>query len=245
MSYRLIVYFLVSLVACSGCNLSFSTKRSVYSQYGVFAGRAKPDSAAQVLIKPFRDSLSARMDVVIGTSEMELVKQQPESTLGNFCADAILDYTLTLLPEKRIHASVINYGGLRIPALPKGEITVGKIYELMPFDNFITVVWISGDSLQSLCNTIAAAGGWPVAGLSFRIENKKAVDIKVQNAPVVTSSEYGIVVSDYLANGGDNMTMLRTDKMTTTGVFMRDALINYIKSLDKPITVSLEQRIVK
>ena len=52
--------------------------------------------------------------------------------------------------------AVINYGGMRIPAIPKGPITRGKIFELMPFDNLLVVVRLDVSILTQFINHMAA-----------------------------------------------------------------------------------------
>ncbi|MBL0145080.1 MAG: 5'-nucleotidase C-terminal domain-containing protein [Chitinophagaceae bacterium] len=43
----------------------------------------------------------------------------------------------------------MNYGGIRLPAIPAGNITRGKIFELAPFDNIIVLQKISGKTFQA------------------------------------------------------------------------------------------------
>lgn len=228
----------------SGCALTFSPYASSYKQIGINDSVAM-DTTVERLIKPYRDSLNRRMNVVLGFSERELDKAQPESLLGNFSADALLSFTKQILPNEKVDAAVINYGGLRIPALPMGPITVGRVYELMPFDNFLVVTWLPSDSIVKLCNAIAKAGGWPVSGISFRIKDTIAENIRINNEALRHGELYGIVVSDYLLNGGDNMTMLQSQRFINTGILMRDALIQYIRNAQQPITASLDKRIMR
>ena len=97
----------------------------------------KADSGLLKLLMPYTDSVHKSMDAVIGFSINGLTKKQPESILGNFMADC-----MKVMAEKKFHQKVeiafINYGGMR-SYIPKGEIFVEKIYELMPFDNLIVL----------------------------------------------------------------------------------------------------------
>ena len=67
--------------------------------------------------------------------------------------------------ETHVDAAFINYGGIR-SYLPKGDITIGRIFELMPFDNLIVLQEIKGDTLLSFLNFIAERNGWPISGIS-------------------------------------------------------------------------------
>ena len=55
-------------------------------------------------------------------------------------------------------------------------------------------------------------------------------------------SEIRVLTSDYLANGGDNMTFFRNKKQTKVGMKVRDAIINYCISKDT-ITSKIDNRI--
>jgi len=140
----------------------------------------------------------------------------------------------------------VNYGGLRVPLLPAGNITKGMIFELMPFDNFLTVMELKGNVVQQLFDHIAAQGGWPVAGVRFEIFDGKASEIQISNKPLEEERIYQIIISDYLADGGDNLLFLRLEKRTNTGIFIRDAILEYLQKQThegKPIATHLDNRV--
>ena len=100
------------------------------------------------------------MMVIIGHSDIPLTKAQPESTLGNFMADAMLVAGQRIDPD--VVAAIGNYGGIRLPYIAPGPITRGKVYELMPFDNTLNIIEIPGAVLQQFCDAMAARKGWPM-----------------------------------------------------------------------------------
>jgi 2',3'-cyclic-nucleotide 2'-phosphodiesterase (5'-nucleotidase family) len=122
----------------------------------------------------------------------------------------------------------MNYGGLRIPVLSKGDITIGRIYELMPFDNFLVLMKIKGSVLQEVLHHIAADGGWPVSGIKMKIVNGKAYEVFINNELLQDEREYQLLISDYMADGGDKLEMLKNISYDNSGVFVRDAVISYI-----------------
>jgi len=141
---------------------------------------------------------------------------------------------------------LLNNGGLRA-SLPHGEITRGKIFELMPFENEMIVLELDGETTLELVNFIAEKGGMPVAGLTLVIENNKPQNITINGKPFDKNKTYKVVTSDYLANGGDKLSMLNkrlNDKLT--GIKIRDAIIEYFIEQNKKgvtITSSLDGRI--
>src|SRR5690606_17639066 len=100
------------------------------------------DADVAAMIQPYKTELDKTMNEVIGYSEVELVKQRGESTLGNFVADAMLKKSIEAY-GKDIDMAAITIGGLRNP-LPEGKIMLKAVYELMPFENSVYVLKLSG-----------------------------------------------------------------------------------------------------
>jgi 2',3'-cyclic-nucleotide 2'-phosphodiesterase (5'-nucleotidase family) len=242
----LIANFLLATFFLSSCNSPLQVSSSNNTIYKISQSDVQ-DSATLKMIQPYHDSLSLKMDVVISVSEIELTKVQPEGTLGNFCADAMMNYVRDILYQQ-VDISLINNGGFRLPSLPKGNITVGKIYELLPFENQMVLQKISGADVQLLCDLIASKGGWPVSGITFKIENGKASQIKIGNENLRIDKMYDVLSSDYLANGGDDLTMLKKYSYLPLNITMRNAMLAYLEYLmksGKKINSTIEGRIYK
>lgn len=185
------------------------------------------------------------MNDVVGVCDESLEKKQPESSLGNFMVDAFF----VMAAEKyntKVDAAFMNYGGIRLNQLPAGNVTRGKIFELMPFDNLLVLQKIKGDVLQQFLDLTASKGGVPVAGLTMQIKDKKAVNVQIGGKALDAGAVYTIVNSDFVANGGDNADMLRRIPQVSNGYLMRDALFDYIrvlKSKGKNISGAVENRV--
>lgn len=168
------------------------------------------------------------MDVVIGKTTVPLTKSQPECTMGNFAVDAQMEYSKKI--DEEVQIAVINQGGLRINYLAPGDITVGNIYEIMPFDNTLSILEVNGEQIDSLCNHIIKYGGWPISGLSFTVsKDLKAINIKVNGKALHPHFVYKVATSDYLANGGDNCIFFTKCKRKNYNIFIRDMLLDYLK----------------
>lgn len=221
------------------CNPVYQATSVKYNGYKVMNMRI--DSSVQNFLKPYSDSMNSSMSAVLATLETDLEKGQPECTLGNFMADAMF-----VMAEKKYgqkpDAAFVNFGGIRLPLVKAGFITRGKIYELFPFDNILLLVKIKGDVLQQFLDHISGRGGWPVAGMTMQIKDKKAVNIVIGNAPIEMNKEYKIALGDYTANGGDDAAMLKGLPQINNGYLMRDAFIDYASALKK-INTQLEKRV--
>jgi 2',3'-cyclic-nucleotide 2'-phosphodiesterase (5'-nucleotidase family) len=239
---RIFFYFFTATLSLS-CSPVYKASKIEYIDYSV--QQKQPDSSIISFLKPYADSVNNSMNVVIATLANDVDKKQPESTLGNLMADG-----MKMMAEKyynmQVDAALINFGGIRLPSLKAGNITRGKVFELMPFDNIIILQKLKGDVLQQFLDHIAGRGGWPVAGITMQIKEKKAVNVMVNNQPIDLNKTYTIANSDYIANGGDNCEMLIKVPQINKGYLLRDALIDYFNSFakeGKTISVQLQNRV--
>ena len=237
-------YSLVILLIFSySCSPVFKASSVQYKDYQVESQRK--DSSLQTFLQPYSDSVNSSMNTVLGQLAVDLDKRQPESSLGNFMADA-----MKIMAEKYYKTTVdgafINYGAIRLNAIKAGTITRGRIFELMPFDNIIILQKIKGTVLQEFLDHIVGRGGWPVAGITMQIKDKKAVNVLIAGKPIDPNMTYTIANSDYVANGGDNSEMLKVIPQINNGFLLRDALIEYVQSFtqkSQSITATIQNRV--
>ena len=178
---------------------------------------------------PMKQQLGVKMNVVIGVAAETMKGHAPESLLSNFSADVYRQAGTDYLGQP-VDISIVNLGGLRTE-IPAGNITVGKVFELMPFENELVILWLKGDKLQDLIQYFASVGGEGISGIRMEISNGKAVNVTVNGKPIETEMLYSIATSDYLAGGNDKMFQLaKYEKRQNTGIKLRDILMNYIKN---------------
>ena len=240
-----LIYLFPLLVFICITHYSFSQTATIDFEDYRIDNQSNVDSSIIMMLKPYKDSIQHSMTAVIGFSIKGLAKRQPESALGNFMADAMKAMAEKKF-NKKIDIAFVNYGGIR-SYLPKGDITTGMIYELMPFDNLVVLQEVKGEVLQKFLDKMAARDGWPVSGLQMGIKNKKAVNILIGNQPISKTTTYLVANSDYIANGGDDCDMLRGIEQININYLFRDALIEYVLSMTrqgKSIDTVTENRIV-
>ena len=160
-SFQFKLFFVVLLASCQ----TFYQPRSVQFKDYRITKSAPSDQQLAALLKPYGDSVNKSMNDVIAVAEINLEKKQPEGTLGNILADAMLAVAKQKY-KTAVDASFINYGGIRLPSIPAGDITRGKVFELAPFDNIIVLLKLNGKVLTEFLNHLSLRNGWPVAGAS-------------------------------------------------------------------------------
>jgi 2',3'-cyclic-nucleotide 2'-phosphodiesterase (5'-nucleotidase family) len=204
------------------------------------------DPLVEALILPYRSKLEGQMNEVIGKSAKELTYGGAVSLMGNWATDILLAQSSKYY-GKNIDFATVNQGGLRIRSLPKGDITRGKMYELMPFENMLVVLTTDSAGVQQFINYMASRGGWPISGVRYSIRDSKPENIFIGGQQLRGGRNYTFALSDYSANGGDNTEFLKTMKRTDLNKLMRDAFIEGVIETTKQgklVDAELDNRIV-
>jgi 2',3'-cyclic-nucleotide 2'-phosphodiesterase (5'-nucleotidase family) len=191
---------------------------------------AHPELSA--LVKPYKDSVNKLMNDTIAFSAVKLVKAGPNGTLGHFLTDVILSKTREVT-KKHVDAAILNPGGIRLNMLTAGPVTRSKLFELLPFDNQVVLLSMTSKMLQEFLDYTASKGGWPMTGISYKLQTSKATEIKIGDADLNSDKTYIIALPDYVANGGDDAIMLKAIPQSATGLLMRDVVIYYLAELHR------------
>ncbi|SES95949.1 5'-nucleotidase C-terminal domain-containing protein [Hymenobacter actinosclerus] len=208
-------------------------------------GKSIPDDArATATIVPYREKVVSQMMTVLGNAPVALTKNSGESLLSNFVADLQRTEASKAL-GRPIPLGVMTNGGLRAP-IPAGPVTVGTVFELMPFENQLVVLDAPGPVVQQLFD-YAARTKMAVSGATFTVTPEgKPSAILIGGQPFDASRNYPIAISDYLAGGGDAMAFFKPLKPEGTGVLLRNAIMDYIKqqtAQGKPVQAAIEGRV--
>jgi len=229
---------LLLLLLTLGFGFQCKTKTPVYktqtTQYRVQQDTSTFSNVNSLsFIELYKDSLNKSMNTVLVFSKQALTKELPEGNLGNYCADACLRQAETICKKMNLEKPdfcFLNHGGLRA-SLPKGNITIGNVFELMPFENELVYMKVSRSILDSILNYTAIKGGAPVSGIKFQLKNNGVAAVIIRDRTIDTTKEFLIITSDYIANGGDGYSFLKTEKTISLGIKVRDALMNDLKNI--------------
>jgi 2',3'-cyclic-nucleotide 2'-phosphodiesterase (5'-nucleotidase family) len=218
------LFFILSISACKAHYLVNKQEEKLYK----INASVSSDTISQIdaYIKPYRDSLSKTMNEVIGEAAGDFTKDKNGGSLGALIVEAMDDYISSHkknLPS--FQGSLTNPGGIRISQITKGPITLGKIFELLPFENEMVVVVVKESILPQWEELINKKGGWPCTS------KKIFLPVGAENVDEITGNKlYYLATNDYVANGGDDCTFLKDCKQITTGATLRTILIEYIKT---------------
>jgi 2',3'-cyclic-nucleotide 2'-phosphodiesterase (5'-nucleotidase family) len=206
------------------------------------------DTAIERYIKPYKAHLDKDLNTVLAYAPENIDKNgQWQSTLGNLFADITLQKCNLIFnsrEKKSIDICLLNHGGLR-SIISKGSVTTKTAYEIMPFENSAQVLALKGLQIKDITTYILKEKKpHPLAGMIFTIKNGNSENIQIQGKPLELDKIYYVVTSDYLANGGDNMTFFKEAvKKYDLDYKLRNVLIDYFTETDT-IPVIRDQRIL-
>lgn len=175
------------------------------------------DPEVKAILEDYQADLDAQMDVVIGQCASDIAWSSPlvrtqESPLGNLAADALRDYC-------DADIAIQNGGGIRA-GLTAGDVTVGDVFAMLPFDNKVTLVEVTGqtvwDALENGVDDYPATNGkFPqVSGIKYTFDGSKPAGERIvsvtlaDGTPLDLEGWYTLACNDFMCGGGDGYTML-------------------------------------
>ena len=197
-----------------------------------------PDSSISQFILPYKNELHDEISTVLCYNPKTLTRSEKEleSSLGNIYADICYKKGETIFKAKtgkNIDFALFNYGGIR-NVIPRGDITVGNIFELMPFENKLVVVELTGTKTLDLFNYLKEnKKAHPISGLRIELKGQNFEKILIQKKPFDPTKNYYVLTHDYLQHGGDNMFFFKNPvSLFSTQYKVRDAIIDSLTKVD-------------
>ncbi|WP_299375806.1 5'-nucleotidase C-terminal domain-containing protein [uncultured Tateyamaria sp.] len=172
-----------------------------------------------------------------------------ECPMGSLIADAMLDR----VKDQGIEIAIQNGGGIRA-SIDAGEITMGEVLTVLPFQNTLSTFQVPGSAIvAALENGVGqiedGAGRFPqVAGMSYafdvsKLAGERVSDVMVGGAPIDMDKVYGVVSNNYVRNGGDGYAMfVDADKAYDFGPDLADVTAEYLAA-QGPFTPYTDGRI--
>ena len=211
-----------------------------------YADEVTPDSTLAARVAVWNAGVATIAAAPIGRNARALTRGRGgESTLGDVVADA-------MRAEAQADVAFTNSGGLRAD-LPAGTITRGSVYEVIPFDNTLVIVKLTGAGVRSLLEDGLAHGRVSQqSGLRYRFDLSRPAGQRLLSVTFADGSAlddaktYSVAVNNFMAAGGDNYdTLARTKEQTDTGVLVRDAFERHLaaRTKDGPLDVVTDGRI--
>lgn len=178
-----------------------------------------PDEAVAARVAELAAPVEEMKNTVVASTSMAINGEREscrlvECEMGNLIADAMLER----VADQGIQIAIQNGGGIRA-SIDAGEVTMGEVYTVLPFQNTLSTFYVSGqtiiDALENgVSQTEEVKGRFPqVAGLTFTWDPSIAplegriVEVLVGGEPIDPAEQYGVVSNNYVRGGGDGYGM--------------------------------------
>lgn len=193
------------------------------------AGKSKE---VRKLLDGYLGEVAKSMDEIVGSLNRTLYYRpddgtEPQSNLGIFVANA-------MKAASGVEAAFMNMQGLR-GDLKKGKVTRGDIFEILPFQNYVGWLNITGEDIIKVIDhaeKIVQGGrsgphlAW--SGLEYGSRGG-AYDVKINGKAMDRNARYKIATVDFIARGGSGYSMLKGKKFNSGGKLVRDVVAEYLK----------------
>ena len=229
------LYFFLVLVSCKNdaSKLTKITAKTIAIDSSIV-----PSTKIVRLIAPYKEKLIGEMETVLSYTPKAITKKSAamQSSLGNLMADMCFEMSATLFKEKTntaIDFAMFNYGGLRA-TISAGKVTKEEAFKLMPFENELVVVSLTGEKVIALVNYfIKNKTAHPLSKNIILLIKEKTYHLKVNDEKFDINKTYNVLTSDYLQGGGDKMNFFKNpEKIIKLEYKVRDAIINYFEKVD-------------
>lgn len=191
------------------------------------------DQAYTDYLAPIKASMDEKMETVLGHAPEAMYVDTFECPMLNWAADALLEAAQKVCPKK-VDVALLNRGGTRCN-WAAGDITLGHVFKMMPFDNKMVVVTLKGQDIIDLFTFLAKGSAQGIAGMKAKFVNRELAELTIAGKPVDPNATYRVATNSYLAKGKDGMEALARDpKPWDSGLLIRDI---YIEAVRKQGTV--------
>ena len=191
----------------------------------------KADPGIQAIIDKSQAEVGPVKNVVLGRTVLDLSHDRYElSVLGQWSSDVFRQATGAEIAFQ-------NGGGLRT-SIPAGTVTMGNLYEVMPFDNTLVTMELTGEQVLQVLNhgINGKAGTVQFSGLNVTIDSNRTYGSQLvrvllpDGRPLDPSAYYKVVTNDFMAAGGDEFVMLKAGRnRQDTFIPLRDAVAAAVK----------------
>jgi|GEM_PF-1939962 len=229
--WRLII-IAIALFGFTSCN----PPKSLFYSYGenILVHDSNHTNSTHVLpfLQTYKDSLFKKMSKTLVHLDTFFSNQYTTGNLGNLTADYMLifsnsygNYLTNRGAEHYCDFAVLNNGSLRNNLSP-GPVTLGDVFEAMPYDNSLIIIQLNGAQTDSLFQHIAAKNGAYLANASCTINNNKAEKVIINGQRFDSRKSYTLAINDYMLLGGDGYSVCKNAKYVwKNDITIRDIIV--------------------
>ncbi len=196
-----------------------------------FGDSLEPDKATAGVVDFYVKKFGAEIDRVVAVAAADISTGRQESALGNLISDIM---------REAVGADIAftNAGGIRA-GLDAGPITVGEIFRILPFDNTIVTMYLTGEQVRNVLEEgTSSRGVVQASGLKFSCRQddpagQRVKSVALENGtPISPTSRYLVATNDFMASGGDRYAVFKEgDTILNTQILVREAAISWMEKI--------------
>jgi 5'-nucleotidase/UDP-sugar diphosphatase len=220
-----------------------------------------PDPIIAARVAELAEPISEAMSIVVAETSEPIEGDRSfcravECQMGNLVADAMLDRTR----DQGVTIAIQNGGGLRA-SIDGGDVTMGEILTVLPFQNMVATFQLSGANvIVALENAVSevedGAGRFAqVAGIRYTWDaaaepGSRVVSVEVETADgfaaIDPETVYGVATNNYMRGGGDGYSVFAVEGMNAYdfGPGLEQVVADYMAG-NTPYTPFVEGRITR
>ncbi|MBO4658689.1 MAG: 5'-nucleotidase C-terminal domain-containing protein [Prevotella sp.] len=224
---------MVAVMALSACTTHYAVSQVTRTRLLVDKSYDKPMSAEVAsFMDPYMTKVGELMSSVLGRTPFPLTVERPESPLGNLLPD-VLVWSGKFYGEKP-DFGIYNLGGIRA-SLAQGDITIGDVYSVAPFENKVCFLTLSGEKVLELMSQIASRGG---EGVSREVRmvitaNRQLRHATIGGREIDPTASYRVATVDYVSQGNNGMVAFKSSTdvriIPSDDALTRELMMKYIK----------------
>ena len=239
------------IISCKSTS-SYQTTKIEGKKIGVTNEKGENEAIVNY-VKPYSDNINKDLNSVLAycPETQDKSKGTWQSNIGNLLAEITFELGNPVFQKrenKTIDVCLLNHGGIRA-FIPKGDVTTRTAFEVMPFENSLIIVGLTGKEIKTLAEyIIKEKKPHPLHGMKIYIDktNLTINKIEINDKPLDENRIYYVGTSDYLANGGDNMTFFKESKIKFDMEYkLRNMMIDYFKKVDTIPNITTEKIILE
>lgn len=212
----------------------------------------------EAILDKYRQAVTTISARIVGTATTVINRNAAESgetALGNLIADAQQAAALTA-SNQGSDFTLMNPGGVRadLQTNSNNQITFGDVFAVQPFGNSIVTLSLTGQQIRELLEQQWSGANadrprilQPSKELSYAYKKDatavpRATQIMISGQALMDSKSYRVTVNSFIADGGDNFTVLTKGTNRVGGGQDVDALEKYINQ-NSPVQAPETNRI--
>lgn len=243
---------LLTIILCTSCKQKQPSLQEIHGKQIAIVDSIPETDSIKSFITPYRTHIKEILDEPLSYAPKTLNKSTKtlNTSIGNLLADLTYELSNPVFKQRtqeNIDFVLLNYGGIRA-IISKGTVSRRTAYEVMPFENRILILKISGKKLMELISYLANSKVPHPVSEQFELQlDSEGTVIKaaINQVPISQNRNYNIATTDFLANGGDHMDFFKNPINTTDiDYLLRNEIIDYFTKVDT-LKAAVDQRFIQ